>query len=459
VDLFEALEAVKRAYRINDSRVVIRGFSMGGAAVWHFAAHFAGEWAAAAPGAGFSESPEFLDVYKDTQNKPLWWEEKLWHMYNATDYATNFYQCPTVAYSGEIDRQKQAADVMEKALAVEGMRLTHVIGPQTPHRYHPDSKIEISRRIDPLAENGRDPYPRKIRFTTWTLSYPKMKWVKLDGLEKHWDRARLNADVLDDHTIQVTTGNVSAFTLDMGPGGCPLDVMAKPTVVIDGQKLMVSPPASDRSWEAHFEKKAGRWTALDRADTSLRKRPGLQGPIDVAFMDSFVMVKPTGQPMIPETAVWVNSEMNRAIAAWRSQFRGEAQVRLDSEVNDELIRDNNLILWGDPGSNRVLARVADKLPIRWTSSGIVVGKEAFPGASHALIAIYPNPLNPSRYVVLNSGPTPREFDYLNNARQVPKLPDYAVIDLATPPGPRWPGRIALAGFFGERWQLLETHGK
>ena len=108
--------------------------------------------------------------------------------------------------------------------------------------------------------------------------------------------------------------------------------------------------ASDRSWEAHFEKKAGRWTALDRVDTSLRKRSGLQGPIDFAFMDSFVMVKPTGQPMIPETAAWVNSEMNRAIAAWRSQFRGEAQVPLDSEVNDELIRDNNLILWGIQGA-------------------------------------------------------------------------------------------------------------
>ena len=134
-------------------------------------------------------------------------------------------------------------------------------------------------------------------------------------------------------------------------------------------------------------------------------------------------------------------------------------MRLDSEINDELIRDNNLILWGDPGSNRVLARIADKLPIHWTGAGITVGKETFPAATHALIAIYPNPLNSSRYVVLNSGPTQREFDYLNNARQVPKLPDYAVVDLATQPGPRWAGRIALAGFFGERWQLLETHGK
>ena len=40
--------------------------------------------------------------------------------------------------------------------------------------------------------------------------------------------------------------------------------------------------------------------------------------------------------------------------------------------------------------------------------------------------IYPNPLNPKQYVVLNSGFTFREYDYLNNARQVPKLPDWAV---------------------------------
>ena len=48
------------------------------------------------------------------------------------------------------------------------------------------------------------------------------------------------------------------------------------------------------------------------------------------------------------------------------------------------------------------------------------------------VLIYPNPLNPKKYVVLNSGFTFREYDYLNNARQVPKLPDWAVIDVTTP---------------------------
>ena len=69
--------------------------------------------------------------------------------------------------------------------------------------------------------------------------------------------------------------------------------------------------------------------------------------------------------------------------------------------------------------------------------------------------IYPNPLNPKRYVVLNSGFTFREADYLSNARQTPKLPDYAIVDISVPPDYRRPGRVVLAGFFGENWELSE----
>ncbi len=63
----------------------------------------------------------------------------------------------------------------------------------------------------------------------------------------------------------------------------------------------------------------------------------------------------------------------------------------------------------------------------------------FPADKHAPVLIYPNPLNPSKYVVLNSGFTYRAYDDLNNARQVPKLPDWAVIDLTVKPNARWPG--------------------
>ena len=36
VDLFEPLEDVKRNYPIDENRILVRGFSMGGAAAWHF---------------------------------------------------------------------------------------------------------------------------------------------------------------------------------------------------------------------------------------------------------------------------------------------------------------------------------------------------------------------------------------------------------------------------------------
>jgi hypothetical protein len=61
--------------------------------------------------------------------------------------------------------------------------------------------------------------------------------------------------------------------------------------------------------------------------------------------------------------------------------------------------------------------------------------------------------------VLNSGFTFREYDYLNNARQVPKLGDYAVIDVSTPVTSRGPGGIAAGGFFGEEWQVLKDDGR
>ena len=84
-----------------------------------------------------------------------------------------------------------------------------------------------------------------------------------------------------------------------------------------------------------------------------------------------------------------------------------------------------------------------------------MGRQKYPAGSSALILIYPNPLNPNKYVVLNSGFTFREYDNLNNARQVPKLPDYAVVDTTTSADERFPGKIAAAGFFNEDWQLAE----
>lgn len=458
VDLFEALEDVKRHYNIDENRIVVRGFSMGGAACWQFATHFAGLWAAAAPGAGFSETPEFLRFFQKETLNPTWYEKKLWHWYDATSYALNLFNCPTVAYSGAVDRQKQAADIMAAALEKEGMPLTHIIGPETGHKYHPESKERINQLIDQIATQGRNPIPRTVKFVTYTLRYSKMLWIELQGLEQHWERAQIEATIDDLTTVSIHTQNISAFSINMGPGLCPLDGTQQASVIVDGTPLTPQRPYSDRSWNSHFVKSASGWKVAPHSPAEgLRKRPGLQGPIDDAFMDSFLMVLPTGNPLNKTIEAWSSKEQQHAITHWRNHFRGTPRIKLDSQITPKDIQEHNLILWGDPRSNTVMKRVSEGLPIRWTRSEVQTHNRLYPTDKFVPVLVYPNPLNPSRYVVINSGFTFREYDHLNNARQVAKLPDWAIIDVTHPVTSRYPGKIADAGFFDERWRLQERN--
>jgi len=461
VDVLEALESVQRDYRIDEDKIMMRGFSMGGAACWQFAVHFADRWAAATPGAGFAETAEFLRVFQNEKVRPTWYEQKLWHWYDCTDYAVNLSQCPTIAYSGEFDSQKQAADIMEKALAREEIDLVHLIGPKMKHAYHPESLAQIERMLVDIAAKGRERFPRTIRFSTYTLKYNRAGWVTVDGLKEHWSEARIQAEAAPEGTVTARTSNISDLTFSYPAGWASFDITKPVQVVIDGQNVAGPKPGSDRSWECRLFHSDGKWQLGARpakADV-VRKRHDLQGPIDDAFMNSFVFVRPTGKSANPAFAKWCEAEMQHAITHWRQQFRGDARVIDDTQVDKTVIEKSHLVLWGDADSNAVLRKIAEDLPIGWKNDQIVAGDRKYPSADHALLLIAPNPLNPQRYVVLNSGFTYREYDYLNNARQVPKLPDWAVVDLRTPPNSRYPGKVVAADFFDEEWKLRPPHQK
>ncbi len=427
-DLFEAWEHIRAAYPIDNDRVTVRGFSMGGAACWHFATHHAGCFAAAAPGAGFAETGEYSHALDEGKEPPPPWEQTLWRWYDATVYAANLANVPLVAYSGELDKQKQAADIMLRFAGREGLSFLHLIGPQTAHKYHPDAKPKIEEFVTAAAVKGRDPLPKQVRFTTYTLIYPSMRWVRIEAMEKHWERADVIAR-LEGDTVIATTRNVAAVRFDVGQ-----------QAVLDGQKLNGNT----------FHKANGRWQT--GTSPAAGKRPGVCGPIDHAFLSQFLHVRPTGQPFHTAVGAWTQAEMELARSEWRRVFRGEAPVKDDTAVTDADIAAANLVLWGDPSSNALLRRIADKLPLRWTKDTLEWRGHRYDAACHAPILIFPNPLNPNRYVVLNSGHTFRADANASNALQTPKLPDWAVVDLREPPGAHSPGKIVAAGFFDEQWR-------
>lgn len=453
VDVLEAIESVSQQYRIDKNRTSVRGFSMGGAACWQFAVHYADSWFVANPGAGFSETPRFLDFFQKETLNPTWYEQKLWRLYDCDLWAKNLLHCPTVAYSGENDIQRQAADVMEEALLTHGIELTHIIGPETGHAYHPEAQATVTQLLDSIAERGRQSMPREVSLTTYTLKYNRMHWVSVEGLGTHWERARVDARIENPTKVTLATDNVTALSLNMPAGWAPLSITHPTEIVVNNQIVGSVRAKSDQSWQAQLHQINGAWQLGAIPARELQKKHNLQGPIDDAFMDSFIFVRPTKKARHAALDAWSQAELKRAIEHWRRHFRGHARVKNDSEITANDIDNANLILWGDPSSNLILKKIAKALPIAWDHQAIRTPAQNFPADQHALIAVYPNPLNKDRYVVLNSSFTFREFAYLNNARQVPKLPDWAVIDLSTPPDALWPGKVVAADFFDEQWQV------
>ena len=453
-DVLEAIEAVADQYKIDRKRIVLWGFSMGGAGAWHLGAHYPDRWVAVSPGAGFAETARYQKL--DPATVPEY-ERVLWGWYDAPNYVRNLFNLPVIAYSGELDKQIQAAQVMEEAYQAEGRELPHLIGPGMGHQYHPETLKELAAKIAAEVTKGQDPYPRSLSLQTRTLRYGRAHWLSIEGLHEHWKDSRVDAEVVDHTGVRLKTKNVSRLTIapPWRPGS---GFEERRTLEIDGQKIELT--AFNRpmglQWGTWRKGAEPSWRAIPPAFGTLErlaKTPGLQGPIDDVFLEPFLVVAPSGKSKHEQIDAWVAAELAHFQDRWRRLFRGDVRIKKDYEVTDRDLRDYHLILWGDRSSNRLIEKVVDSLPIGWSESAITVGDLSFPAAGHVLAAIYLNPEQPRKYVVLNSGMTFREAHDKTNSQQTPKLPDWAVIDLSQPPNDRTPGKIAAAGFFDEQWQL------
>jgi dienelactone hydrolase len=452
-DVYEAIEAVKRNYLVDDRRVVLRGFSMGGAGAWHLGLHDPSDWSSVEAGAGFTETIKYAKLVDPSEviRKGL-------HIYDASDYAVNAFDVPIVGYGGENDPQMQASKNVEAALVAlgvpmkaeglltraEGPDFLRVVGKGMGHAVDKDSASLMKSFHDQRALKGSDPYPRKIRFATYTLKYNRVGWLMIERLQEHYKQAMIEAAIVGDTAI-VRTENVTAIAVARQAGE---------KVKLDGQEFPLREAARGLLPDVYFRKSSIKgWELLDH-DASLvleeneggDKHPGLQGPIDDAFTGSFLCVRGTGKPANPKVQAWADARLQRFSDDWARYLRGDLRIKNDVDVTDQDIEDNHLILFGDTGSNRLIARVLRGLPLKWSQDQLDF-KGQYPSADHSPVLIAANPLNQLRYVVINSGHTfgSKEFNG-TNALLYPHLGDFAVIKIGET------DEVKAGGYFNERWK-------
>jgi pimeloyl-ACP methyl ester carboxylesterase len=419
-DVFEAIRSVEERYHIDPKKVALRGFSMGGAGAWHLGLHHPDEWAVFEAGAGYTETK----VYAKKGPMPPY-QEKALHYYDAVDYSLNGTNVPFVAYGGEVDAQLQASKNIKAQLLKEGVNLSDLrslflVGPQTAHRWEPGAHKISEHFVEEAVAKGLAAPPH-IRFVTYTTRFNRCFWITVEELEKHYERAEVDA-LREESRTKVSTRNITRIRVDSsGP------------VFLDGQEFADA---------GTFAKTNGSWKKAGPAER-LHKRHALQGPVDDAFMESFLCVRPTGNRTgITTYALATLDQFEKDFSKW---LRGDPRVKDDRDVTAEDIADNNLILFGDPWSNRLIAKIVGKLPIKWTKEQITLGGHTVDATTHAPVLIFPNPLNPGRYVVVNSGHTFSDDDWRGtNANLYPHIGDYALIEMKS-------REVVHSGFFDEHW--------
>lgn len=458
-DVLEAIEAVKRMYKIDDQRIMLGGFSMGGAGAWHVGAHYADRWCALHAGAGFVDVKRFLNLTSDQM--PPGYTQTLWGQYDVPCYVRNLFNIPVLAYSGEKDRQKLAADIMAEAYQAEGRKLHHLIGPGMGHKYHPDVLKEILAWTHERMQAGQPDSPNAVHWQGRTLKYPRSFWVTVTGLQKHWEDSRVDAE-WEGNTLKIAVKNVTR--LSIGRAVQPRNLPAATDVTVNGQTPLGAEPAVLRqavafrpngklvqSFQLGLE--GGRWQLnppASRGDV-LRKLNDLQGPIDDAFTTAFVVVPPDRASASAVREAFYQRELAYTARRWREVFRGDLPVKHAAQLTLDDLKNKNLILFGEPGTNGKIAELLSETPIGWQDDQVRIGARLWKGGSIVPLAVYPNPKHPGRYIVLNSGPTIREKSDPNNSLQTPQLPDWAVLDVSDPATDSTPAKVLDAGFFNDQW--------
>jgi predicted esterase len=454
VDHFIAVERLLgRSELLDPARIVLRGFSMGGAGTWHLGLHRPDRWCVIGPGAGFTTTHGYI---KGLPDKLPDYQEACLSIYDALDYAENAANVPVVAYSGSEDPQKAAADNIEKKLKPLGIPMTHLVAPGLAHQFPAEWQKKAQAEYARHVARGRPEYPPHVHFVTYTLKYPSCFWIEIVGLERHYRRSLVDAES-GEAGFTVKTENVRMLRLDLPPG-----VSRRGTPVkIDGQELEVRPYLTpDGTLHIYLEKREGRWhpTLPEKIATDLSRRPqkaaGVQGPIDDAFTDAFLCVRGTGKPWHEATAKYAEENLKRFRDEWAKYLRGDLPIKDDVEVTPEDVAGKHLILFGDPSSNSLMEQVLSSLPLKWSKEQITLAGKSVSAADHVPVLIYPSPLNARRYVVLNSGHTFHAAEFQGtNALLYPRLGDYALLKLTPTPKDALAVGVAAAGLFDDFWQV------
>ncbi len=460
LDALEVLDQVKKSFPIDTNRVYLTGHSMGGHGVWHIALTHSDLFAAAAPEAGWTCFQLYIPWF--LQKSYLFAEPQqigIRDMSLREDIAPNFIEnalnLPIFIYQGGSDNDVPPvhARLFTQLLDELGYEYKYKELPDKGHWFEVDTVNHIVCVDDPevmefLKVETRNPYPKHIIFKTTDLGQNnKNYWAEIDQQEKPFFESQIEAEIKENR-IEINAKNISQFTLSLSEHLLPY---GKISLSINGKEILY---VFRNSRTLTFSKIGNKFQIGELEHKGLKKTPQFYGPIKQAYFSPVVLVYGTkGDSATTELLL---HQARLEATRWWERANGFAEIIPDTEVTIEIKNDYNLILFGGPDENFITSKINKNLPIKVKNGEVLFGKKRIKGKQIAMEFIYPNPLNPEKFVFVHEGNDLEGLllsDFFNTIYSGAGLPDFIIFDEQVKQK-GWGGVIS-AGFFDSNWQIDE----
>jgi len=166
-DVFECVRTAKKLFSVDEDRVYLCGFSMGGAATFNLGLSYPDVWAACVAICGRCED---IELVTNGSELPFW-------INTGADDSLLPPECSRKAY-------RRAEE-----LGFEHWRYTEHIA--MGHSFHIDWK-HVEQW---LLGKKRAARPRRISFCTRSLDANKAYWVEITGVERYGEMAQIKAEI------------------------------------------------------------------------------------------------------------------------------------------------------------------------------------------------------------------------------------------------------------------------
>jgi predicted esterase len=458
LDALEVLNSVKEAFAIDTNRICLTGHSMGGHGTWHIALAHSDLFAAAAPMAGWTcfqlYVPWFLQKsYTFAEPRQIAVRDMSLREDFTPEFVENALNLPIFITQGGSDDNVPPVHARMFASLLDrlGYQYEYNEIPDKAHWYSLDDSshtlcVDDPRVMDFLKDKTRNPFPKHVIFKTSDIGQNnKACWVEIIQQEKPYFESLIEAEVKAGGVV-IRTTNIREFALSLSEDLLPY---GKITFAVNGRETAYQ---FEKDKQVFFRREGDEFALRRTKSSRLTKAHQSYGPIKQAYFSPFVLVYGTkGDSFAVETTL---HQARLEAARWWSRANGSVDILPDTEVTQDIMENYNLILFGGPEENSVTAQLNKQLPIRTENGRMFLGKEEIPGDSLAAEFIYPNPLNPGKFVFVHQGIGAAGLElstFFTTLYAGAGLPDFLIFDRqAKRKG--W-GGVVCAGFFNQEWQI------